>query len=213
MNIADYYNDELGRLIESIDGDLFILAESLKGDTSDIITKSSTSTSTSTSTFGYFQVGEFKYEIEISTAKSVENGVVGVFRLINNKNKPTFSGDIHQYLKDKEELEMGDVDVGRNSIRIILKICTYFKEYIEKNKPEVFIFHARNDNRAKHYDSFGRILAKETGYSVYSKKDEKTGLTEYRLYKSKQTLNESIIFSFPFIDYCYIENYVNEWDI
>lgn len=81
MNIADYYNDELGRLIESIGGDLFILAESLKGDTSDIITKSSTSTST----FGYFQVGEFKYEIEISAAKSVENGVVGVLMNVTTK--------------------------------------------------------------------------------------------------------------------------------
>lgn len=46
-----------------------------------------------------------------------------------------------------------------------------------------------------------------------SKKDEKTGLTEFRLYKSEPTLNEAIVFSFLFIDYCYIENYINEWDV
>lgn len=213
MNMEDYYNDELGRLIESVDEELLFLDETFDGDISDIITKSSTSTSTSTSTFGYFQVGEFKYEIAISPAKSIANGVVGVFRLTNNKNKPIFHGDIKQYIKDKEESEMGDIAVGKDSIRIISKICSYFKNYIEKNKPEVFIFHARNDDRAKHYNSFGRLLAKKTGYLMNSKKDEKTGLTEFRLYKSEPTLNEAIVFSFPFIDYCYIENYINEWDV
>ena len=210
MDAFDYYNDELGRLIESIDESLLMLDETFDADISDITTKSSTSTSTST--FGYFRVGEFKYEIQISPAKSVENGVVGVFRLTNNKNAPVFNGDIKQYIKDKEESEMGDVSVGKDAIRIISKICSYFKDYIEKNKPEVFIFHARNDDRARHYSSFGRILAKKTGYSMYSKKDEKTGLTEYRLYKSEPIINEAVTFSFPFIDYCYIENYINEWD-
>ena len=82
------------------------------------------------------------------------------------QNTPVFRGDIKQYIKDKEESEMGDVSVGKESVRIISKICSYFKDYIEKNNPEVFIFHAKNDDRAKHYSSFGRMLAKKTGYSI-----------------------------------------------
>jgi len=154
-----------------------------------------------------FTVDGFRYEATVTPAKHTPDAVIGVFRLLNNPNQPKFSGDIKQYLKDKEESEMGDVSVGKSALKVVGRILTYFSRYIKIHKPKIFIFHARNDSRAEKYNRIGKKLSVEVGYNLSSRKDPSTGITEYWLVrpdikKPTTTINESIA------DYMYYKNYL-----
>ena len=154
-----------------------------------------------------FEVDGFRYEATVTPAKHTADAVIGVFRLLNNPMQPKFTGDIKQYLKDKEEAEMGDVSIGKSALKVIGRILTYFSRYIKSNKPKVFIFHARNDSRAEKYDRIGKKLSAEVGYNLTSRKDPYTGITEYRLVRPDinpptTNINESIA------DYVHYKNYL-----
>lgn len=158
-----------------------------------------------------FSIGELKYEISIIPAKNVSGAVVGTFKLINNPVQPQykdFGNDIKKYLKAKEDAEMGDVDVSGNGPKIIGIILTFYKKYIIENRPRIFIFHARNDKRAKSYTKIGKILANKTQYNFSEKKDPSTEITEFWLSRKDIILKEIFLYESAINDYPYIKNYL-----
>lgn len=154
-----------------------------------------------------FIVDGFRYEATIVPAKHTPNAVIGTFRLLNNPNQPEFAGDIKQYLKDKEDAEMGEVSIGKSALKVIGRILTYFSRYIKSNRPKIFIFHARNDARAEKYNRMGNRLAAEVGYDVSFRKDPSTGITEYRLTR-KNVKPQPTDISESIADYVYYKNYL-----
>ena len=67
----------------------------------------------------------------------------------------------------------------KSGYKIIGKVMTFFRKYIEETGPRIFIFHAINDVRAKHYFKLGKKLAARVGYELISKKDQKLGIPKF----------------------------------
>jgi hypothetical protein len=126
----------------------------------------------------------------MSPSQNFENSYVGVFKLINNPKKAQFKGDMKKFLQDKDEEEMGDVKgiPLKTSMKLIYEVASLFLTFLKEENPNRMIFHARNDDRAKHYKKIGDELAKQSGYKLINKKDNSTGLTEFHLVKNEDDL-------------------------
>jgi len=142
-----------------------------------------------------FDVNGSQFQVTITPSINFKNSVVGIFRLINNPKKAEFKGDVDQYIKDKEEEEMGDVSINASPFKIFSNVLGTFKRYIDKYQPDRFIFHGRNDKRSKFYEKLAKSLSDKCGYKIESKKNPNNGFTEFHLIKNDvELIKESIEF-------------------
>lgn len=194
------YEDEFEELMERIANDPKLVDEMIDIDLSHVHPIKN-----------IFTVNGYDYEIDIQPAKYTKGAVIGSFRLMNNPNQPQFrdfDGDIKKYLKAKEDAEMGDVKLKGSGVRVIDTVGSVFKVYIEKNKPEIFIFHARDDKRSKGYLTIGNYIAKRTGYVLKHKKDPSTGITEFWLCSPIQEIDTSRLTE-SIKQYRFYQNYIS----
>jgi hypothetical protein len=134
-------------------------------------------------------VGGWKYRMDAIPSTNFKNSYVIVFKLLNNPKKADFKGNVKQFLKDKEEEEMGDVGIGgvKNTISVLRNVFSMTKNFITDYHTDRIIFHARNDKRAKIYEKFSNDLANKVGYKSFKRKGENNS-TEFHLVKNDESI-------------------------
>jgi hypothetical protein len=160
-----------------------------------------------------FVVDTWKYTIEFSPTTTLKNGIVGVFKLKNGPNRPKWEdhNNMKSYMFAIDDSEMGDVGGNSNFLKVLSIVLNTFIDYINKEQPELFVFHARNEKRARLYERVCKLIEKHTGYKMNSKTDP-MGITEFHFVKNKEAMNESIAyFEKPFDgETTFVEWMVNE---
>ena len=151
-----------------------------------------------------FSVGGRNYRIEINPSDNFKNGVVGIFKLLNNPNKAIYKdtgnedADIKQFIIDKHAEQMGNVATGGNHNKILNAVINTFCNYLEDYKPDISIFHALNNRRARFYQRVMQSVAKKVeevaSYKLNYAKNTETGTTEFHLVRDDKALAESVAF-------------------